>query len=57
MPINNVVLVLDGFMLPQGLFELNNRFLAAMSAFVFDMTGYRVRLIEKPKDDISGCSA
>jgi hypothetical protein len=50
--IDNVVLVFDGFMLPKGLCDLTDGLLADMSAFVHEKTGYQVRLLEKPMDDI-----
>ena len=50
-PLDNVVLVFDGFMLPRGAFEPNNAMLAAMTAAARNATGYTVTFAEKPMDE------
>lgn len=52
-PVDNIVLVFDGFMLPKGL-EID---LGAMTAYVEQKTTYRVSMVEKPMTsglDLSG---
>ena len=49
-PTGNLVLVFDGFMIPRGLCDINNKFLDDLEAHVFAQTGYDIRFVEKPMD-------
>ena len=50
-PVANVVLVFDGFMMPTGLCEITEAWLGELASFVANATGYTMQFLEKPIDE------
>lgn len=51
-PTDGVVLVFDGIMIPRGTCSVDADFLERMQAHVHQVTGYAVRMVEKPMNDV-----
>jgi hypothetical protein len=51
-PIKNVVLCFDGFMIPKKTFEPTEENLEKMSKYAEKKTGYKMKFVNKPQDEI-----
>lgn len=51
-PIKNIVLCFDGFMIKKEIFNPSTEILEKMSEYVYDKTGYKVTYVSKPQDEI-----
>lgn len=56
-PLTNVVLVFDGFMIPKSLCNLNNDFLTEMSNYIHSTCGYMVEFAIKPMNEVIDLSS
>jgi len=50
--VRNIVLIFDGFMIPKSVFDPTPENLEEMGEYVKSMTGYKIKFVHKPMDDM-----